>query len=389
MRYLTANYVFPVSAPPIKNGTIVIDDEGKILDLIQSDIPVPETEQYEGFICPGFVNAHCHLELSYMKGMISEKKGLSGFIEEFLQNRNESDQQEKTHIIHAENEMIKNGIVAVGDISNTSLTSAEKAKNKLYYHTFIELFDLEPSKAKQIFENGKNLSSKFLNQKSVLTPHAPYSVSVELMKMISEHAASNHTIISIHNQETQSENELFERRSGKLFDLFKKLNINLDHLPLTGKSSLPSYLQLLPCTNKILLVHNTFTKKDDIQFAQSYSNNIYWCFCPNANLYIENKLPEFLLFINEKAKCCIGTDSYASNWELSILAELKIISKYNPEISLQTLLQWATMNGAEFFGIANHYGSIEKNKRPGLNLIENVDLKNLRLTEKSIVKKII
>ena len=390
MRYITADYIFPISSPPIKKGTVVIDDDGMIIEVVQSEVQNPKSEIYTGIICPGFINAHCHLELSHMKGIITEGTGLTGFIGEFLQKRNQIREENiREKIIEAENEMIANGIVAVGDISNNDSTFSQKAKSNLFYHTFIELFDLIPEKSKETFEHGKEIQGSKFKVQSSLTPHAPYSVSNDLMKMISEEAIKNKSILSIHNQETESENELFKSKTGKLLELFKKLNITLDHLPLTGKSSLQSYLPLFPQENKILLVHNTITKKEDIQFAQQYSNNIYWCFCANANLYIESKLPDYKIFIEENATCCVGTDSYASNWSLSILDELKAISKHAPQISLQTLLQWGTLNGAEFLNIGNQFGSIEKSKKPGLNLIENVDLENFRLTENSKVKKLV
>ncbi|HKR06523.1 MAG TPA: amidohydrolase family protein, partial [Bacteroidia bacterium] len=382
MRHITADYIFPISSPPIKNGIIVIDDDGTIIEIRKSETNNSKSEIYKGIICPGLINVHCHLELSHMKGVIAECTGLSGFIGEFLRKRKqigEENIQEK--IVEAEKEMINSGIVAVGDISNNDLTFSQKGKGNLFYHTFIELFDLVPEKAKEIFANGKKLHPSLggINFKlqTSLTPHAPYSVSHDLLNMIRNDAIENKSLLSIHNQETESENELFKNRTGNLVEFFKSMNINLEHLPMTGKSSLASYLPLLPKENKILLVHNTFTKKEDIQFAHNYSTNIYWCFCPNANLYIENSLPDLKNFIDENAKCCVGTDSYASNWSLSILDELKTITKYTAEIPLQTLLKWATLNGAEFFGIENQYGSIEKNKKPGLNLIENVDLENL------------
>jgi cytosine/adenosine deaminase-related metal-dependent hydrolase len=396
MRYITADYIFPISSPPIKNGVVVVDDYDKIMEvfsqLTTSNFPVPipseKLQTFKGIICPGFINAHCHLEISHMKGMISEKTGLTGFISEFLQKRNlaeETNLQEK--IIEAENEMVANGIVAVADISNNDSTFSQKEKSNLFYHTFIELFDLVPIKSNETFNAGKKLQTSNHKLQTSITPHAPYSVSVELLKMISNEVGKK-TIFSVHNQETESENELFINKTGKLFELFKQLGINLQHLPVTGKSSLQSYLHLFPKESKILLVHNTYTRKEDIQFAHQYSKKIYWCFCPNANLYIENRLPDYNIFIEENARCCVGTDSYASNWSLSILDELKTISKYAPQIALQTLLKWATFNGAEFIGIENQFGSIEKNKKPGLNLIENVDLKNLRLTEKSRIRKL-
>jgi aminodeoxyfutalosine deaminase len=402
MRYITADYIFPISSPPIKNGTVGVTDEGIISEIFSEPQTFPikigtplrsvnlNPQTYTGIICPGFINAHCHLELSHMKGIITEGTGLAGFISEFLQKRNQVGEENlQQNIIEAETEMIANGIVAVGDISNKDSTFSQKVKGNLFYHTFIELFDLIPGKAKEVFENGKKVQSSKFKVQSSFTPHAPYSVSNKLLKMIYADAIEKKSVLSIHNQETESENELFINKSGRLLEFFKGINIDLEHLPMTGKNSLQSYLHLLPEENKILLVHNTYTKKEDIQFAHDYSENIYWCFCPNANLYIENKLPDYKIFIEENAKCCVGTDSYASNWSLSIIDELKTISKHSPEIPLQTLLQWATLNGAKFLGIENQFGSIEKNKKPGLNLIENVDLENLKLTDKSKVKKLL
>ena len=358
------------------------------MDVYESTIRNQQSEIFNGFICPGFINAHCHLELSYMKGMIGEKTGLAGFIKEILQKRNSSNhQQMEKAISDAEAEMIKNGIVAVGDISNDDSTYKQKAKQNLFYHTFIEVFDLNPSKAKDFFHNALELQSAITNHPSSIVPHAPYSVSFELLKLIA--GQKNNPVLSIHNQETKSENELFESKTGELLEMFNTMNVSLEHLQPTGKSSLQSYLPKMPVKNKTLLVHNIFTGREDIQFAHSYSKNIYWCFCPNANMYIENKLPGYELFIREKAKCCIGTDSYASNWSLSILDEIKTITKHKPEIPLQMLLEWATINGSEVLGIENQFGSIEKDKRPGLNLIENIDFQNMRLTGKSAVRKII
>ena len=85
----------------------------------------------------------------------------------------------------------------------------------------------------------------------------------------------------------------------------------------------------------------------------------------------------------------IGTDSLASNHQLNILEELKIITKAAPEIPLDTLLTWATLNGAELLGFENELGSIEQGKKPGLVLIENVDLENLKFTAKSKSKRFI
>ncbi|MEP7169265.1 MAG: amidohydrolase family protein [Bacteroidota bacterium] len=393
MRYITSDYIFPISSSPIKNGIVAVNDEGIISEIFSQPIAGNlKLEIYRGIICPGFINAHCHIEHSYLKGKIAEQTGLTGFISQIRQLQKQSSMDKiLSAVIHANIEMAENGIVGVGDISNKNHSFAIKAVSKIYYHTFLEVFNVHPALAREEFNKSFSLKEelKNLHLPFSVTAHAPYSVSHELFQLISDEATKNNFILSMHNQESESENELFLSKTGKMIEFFQSIGISTEHLVPTGKSSLKSVLSFLPKENKILLVHNAFTSKADIQFANHYSKNIYWCFCPNANLYIENTLPDYKIFIEEDAKCCIGTDSYASNWTLSVLDELKTISKYHAEIPLQTLFQWSTLNGAEFLGIENQFGSIEKNKKPGLNLIENVDLENLRLTEKSKIKKLI
>ncbi|MBI2270258.1 MAG: amidohydrolase family protein [Bacteroidetes bacterium] len=104
---------------------------------------------------------------------------------------------------------------------------------------------------------------------------------------------------------------------------------------------------------------------------------------------MENKLPDYQAFVDTGAICTIGTDSLASNHSLSVLDELKVITKHAPQIGLETLLTWATLNGAAFLGFDKELGSIEKGKKPGLNLISNVDLGKIQLTAESKIKKLV
>lgn len=378
MKKISADYIFCGNSSPIKNGVVVIADNGVILEVLNPAINTinwGEVEQHKGIICPGFVNTHCHLELAYLKGKIAAKKQLQGFIQEIVAVRgNFTDEERQIAIVLAEKEMIANGIVAVGDIANGNATFIQKAKENLQYHTFVEVFGLNNNDAQQIIERAINLKSSYFNQNQIsITAHAPYSMSNKLMNLVNEISGN---ILSIHNQETGSENELFLTKSGTLYERLANFNEAIKKWVPTGKNALPSYLPNFGADKKILLVHNTFTSQKDIAFAKDYAKNIYWCFCPNANLYIENTLPNFNLFVNEK--CTIGTDSLASNNKLSILDEMKTIAKKSSKIPLEMLIKWATYNGAQFLN-RNKLGSIEKGKTPGLNLLENVDLTNLKL----------
>jgi cytosine/adenosine deaminase-related metal-dependent hydrolase len=141
---------------------------------------------------------------------------------------------------------------------------------------------------------------------------------------------------------------------------------------------------------RLLLVHNTFSESTDIKMAEHFFSNVFWCLCPNANLYIENKLPDIDLFRAMKSKITLGTDSLASNHQLSILNEIYTIQRHFEEIPLTELIQWGTLNGAELLGLENVLGSFERAKKPGVVHIDNIDLHTLKLTKLSkshLIKK--
>lgn len=382
MKKLSADYLFTGNDAPIKNGVVGVAANGEIelvMNPLEEEIDWNEVDQHDGVICPGFINTHCHLELSYLKGKIEKHTQLHGFVEQLMAIRNEVTEQERWMSIQlGEKEMLSEGIVAVGDISNGRTTFHQKGKKNLRYHTFVEVFGLEGEAANEIMQNAVSLKNAYPRSTRIsISPHAPYSLSKELLGLLTQ---ESNELITIHNQETEGENELFQSKSGKLYEQLKKFSPAISDWEATGKNSLPSYLKGLNQGQRILLVHNTYTTKEDLIFAKASGANTYWCFCPNANEYIEGRQPEYGLFLNEK--CTIGTDSLASNWGLSILDELKTISKKNNYIPLEKLIRWATYNGAEFLGFEK-FGSIEVGKTPGLNLIKNVDLENLRLTDQS------
>ncbi|HXB40372.1 MAG TPA: amidohydrolase family protein [Bacteroidia bacterium] len=378
MRFITAEKIFSINSGPLEKTVLIVDDEGSILDLVNEEtIDSMKIERYEGFICPGFVDTHCHLELSYMKGKIETGGGLHHFIKEVEKLKKPGGDEILQGIKDADAEMHKNGIVAVGDICNTSNSFSFKNFSEIYYHNFIEVYAFDESRAEAAFEKGLKLQDELSTKKnSSVISHAPYSASEKLLALLSEYAEKNHSVLTIHNQETADENLFFKEKKGSILERLNYFGIDTSNWNAPGKSSLQYTLPQLPSNNKLLLVHNTFTSAEDISFANNYNKNLFWCFCPNANLYIENKLPDINLFLQNNCNITLGTDSYASNWSLSILDEIKVIQKHFPKIELQEILKWATLNGAKFLGIENTFGSIEKNKKPGLNLI-SPDLKTV------------
>lgn len=377
----------------LTDKVIVTDDTGKILAIDSTENHSPESVwKFDGAICAGFVNAHCHLELSYMRNRISRGNGLVQFVKDLLTIRNESLEVVLAAIEDANEEMIANGIVAVGDISNDNHSLATKSASDIYYHTFVEAYGFKPENAQQYFDAAQKVfgEARELNLPASITPHAPYSVPPELMKLIYGWKKNAPEIFSIHNQETEAETNFFRDGGGDfkmLIDDFFKLDSSKGFHP-TGERSINYLLQFLPEEKNALFVHNTFTTAEEMKNASEKFLNLYWCACPKANLYIENRLPDYNMWLQAKDKICIGTDSLASNDSLSIFDEMKTIQKNFPELKTETLMSWATINGANFLQVNEKSGSIEVGKTPGLNLISELRDDN-SFSEKSEVRKII
>jgi cytosine/adenosine deaminase-related metal-dependent hydrolase len=366
-------------ATQIFTGTELLEDQlvlitqkdGTIEAMVGIEDAGDEVQNFEGILSPGLVNAHCHLELSHMKGMIPPHTGLQEFVKQIVALRQVAPEAIQEAIVSAEAEMVANGIVAVGDISNTLDTLTQKAKHNLAYYSFVELYDLDPTRAADKIIAGLEMQKQFQENcvRASIVPHAPYSVTNDLWDLLSTHFGI-HTI-SMHNQETPDENNFFKTKSGSFLGMYERTKVNLDFFEATGLSSLQSILPIFKKAHHGILVHNSFTSAEDIQAVHAAMNNAFWCLCPNANQYIEQTMPPVELLRSENAKIIIGTDSYASNWSLNILDELKTIQQHHPQIPLEEMLQWATINGARALQMDKHLGSFEKGKKPGVVLIND------------------
>jgi len=366
---------------------LITKNDGTIEAIVGVEEAGEQIQHFDGILSPGFINAHCHLELSHLKNKIGVNVGLQEFVKQIVAIRKVEEHIIADAIEKAEDEMFTNGIVAVGDICNTLDTLSVKEKHKLAYYSFIELYDLDPTRAYDKIKAGVIMQDAFQDKciRAALVPHAPYSVSFNLWKLLTNYFGSN--TISMHNQETKDENEFFEKKSGSFLGMYERTKVSLDFFEATGRSSLQSVLPYFKKAARSILVHNSFTSKEDIQAVEKEMPNSFWCLCPNANWYIEKTLPPIDLLRSQNATIVLGTDSYASNWSLNIMDEIKTIQKHFSSIPLAEMLQWATMNGARALQMESSVGSFEKGKKPGVVLIEGVE--SGLVVKNSTVKRIL
>lgn len=395
MRTLQARIVYPISSQPIYNGYIKVDDSGKVLEIGGVEHDTKCNEFFDGILVPGFVNAHCHIELSHLEGAFSQGSGMAGFIRQINKLRHSVNEKERIEFIEKQlNSLYEQGVSAMGDISNCNESFSIKSKSKLYTRTFLEIFGTEPSDSNKIIKAAQELiaEAKQLNIDAAISPHSCYTMSRNLLKESLKNGL-NSGYISYHNQESSEEEELFISGTGPLAKEYK--NRGLSTPVVTGKSSLLYFLDILkeirdtPIKENILLIHNTNTNKESVSQALEVLSNSFWVICPLSNLFIHRELPPIELLRKSGATIALGTDSLSSNTILSIVEEIKIIQKYFPLVNLNEVLTWATINGAKALGLDYRIGTIEVGKNPGIVFIDNIDFVNLKLTPNSKSTRII
>ncbi|MEI6947976.1 amidohydrolase family protein [Paraflavisolibacter sp. H34] len=363
---------------------LITDEGGTVLDCVAREAAGDGIEPLQGILAPGLVNCHCHLELSHMKDVLPRHTGLVDFLIGVV-TRREAQRPEviRERIAAAEKEMAEAGTVGVVDICNTDHALAVKAQSALKWHSLVEVLNLFDHTLPEKLRHYQAILDSYQAQEATasLTPHAPYSISMATYAALDARTAGG--IIAIHNQETEAENELFRTGTGDFLRLFAALG--LKHVPFaaSGKTSLQTYLPYITGGQTLLLVHNTYTTTEDLLFARAHAQKhglrLVYCLCPNANRYIENKLPPVELLVEQGAEIVLGTDSYSSNQQLSIAAEVATLQQHFPHLPLETLLQWATSNGASALGWGE-LGAFRKGTRPGIVLLDTVSGSDKRLT---------
>lgn len=391
MKRFSAQYIFTNNGPPLKRGIVSVNDDGTIAGVENSGGNLTERESVEfhnGIIIPGFVNCHCHLELSHMKDLIHPKKGLGEFLRDFHDKREEGTENMLYSLAKADNELYENGVVVCADICNTRHTFDIKKKSRIKYINLLEVFGIDPEKADCRMDEIMKLYKIACDYRipSWLVPHSAYSLSLPLFRLLKAATESNR-VTSVHFMEAESERSFLRFNDGPLMDSYRESELVPDVLE-TVEDHDAAILDEITQSGNLILVHNTFADRTTIKKVKK-RQNLYWCLCPNSNLYIEDQVPPVDLLIEEGCRIVTGTDSLAANDRLSILEELKTLHLYYPWVPLQELIRWATLNGATALGEHNRFGSIKRGKKPGLLLLQDVDLPKLQLLPESRVTRLI
>jgi cytosine/adenosine deaminase-related metal-dependent hydrolase len=392
MRRFSANYIHTVAGNPIRNGVVGVDEEGIIVEIIDHkgiEKEYAHTEFRNGIIVPGFVNAHCHTELSHLNKKVEPNTGLAGFVDQIRSHRLSGNQPNDKFIENAIIEMHRAGIVAVADICNTTESFYAKQNTRIHFINLIEVLGLEGEKA--LWITNKALATKLIADETLgtnnhLTPHSVYSLSSELLDMLSNEISNNY-IVSIHFAESPDEEKFTVQRAGGLAENYASWGLSTQNAP--NENPVAIVKKYLPRQAHTLFVHNTYLNNQQANELAQHFPNAYFVLCPASNIYIENALPDIPILTKTSVPIALGTDSLASSPTLSIFDQMQIITQHFPSIPFTEILKWGTMNGAKAIGLDDTLGTIELGKSPGLNLITPFDFSNNKPLPNSRVVKLI
>ena len=298
MRRIAAKYLYTLLSPePVRNGFVELEDDGTVVRTGVCEDPAAEPAFYDGALAPGFVNAHCHVELSYLKGQFRKGTGMAGFIDQINEMRDNKSMEEKVRdLTDAMDNLWDQGVVAMADISNCADSFAVKAAHPMYTRTFLEVFGTEPEDCGAVMDGVLKLKAVAdgFGIDAAPTPHACYTMSPELVTAVSVEGLKS-GFLSFHSEETEEEEEMLKYGSGKMWENRVKAGMSVP--PVTGKSSLLYFIDRLlagrpaPFDEHILLVHECCLDQEGIDAAKAVMNHPFVAVCPLSNLFIHNALP--------------------------------------------------------------------------------------------------
>lgn len=395
MKKIRSKYLVTSEGKPISNGCVTFDDDLRVVSVSDSAPAGGEEEKYyDGIVCPGFTNAHCHLELSHEKGLFTQGSGMDGFIKQINALREVVGPEDRLAAMSREMDSLwKQGVSSMGDISNCSESFALKASSPLYTRTFLEVFGTEPEDAAGIVADVLKLQADALSLgiDAAPTPHSPYTSSAELIRRVSAEGLKS-GYLSYHSQESREEEDFIRTGTGPLAEDYRERGLSMPEP--TGTGALVYFLNILkqihpaPFKEHILLVHNVATDQESIDAAKAMLKNVFWVLCPLSNWFIHRSMPPVALMRSNALTICLGTDSLCSNTVLSMVEEMKCISSHFPEVPTEEILTWATINGAKALGVDSRAGSFRPGKQPGAVFISGVT-DDMRLTADSRSERIL
>ncbi|VAX41025.1 hypothetical protein MNBD_PLANCTO02-2617 [hydrothermal vent metagenome] len=372
---LTARWVFPVDANPLEQGVIEIEAGGIV--AVHQKRNSAAIDLGNVAIIPSLVNCHTHLELSDLSSPLETSTSFAHWIRSVITHRQERTEASQKIYEEGLQEATISGSTLVGDIVGVDWKPADSLHSKNQVIAFRELIGLLPEQQTEQLAAAKqhiDVIQEFISQNKImphllsgLSPHAPYSVGFDLLKSIAHLATERNVPLAMHLAETTEEIELLKNGRGGLVEMLKEFGIW--HNDLFPFSTTPlDYLKILATAPRALVVHGNYLSDEEIDFLAAH-RQMTTIYCPRTHAYFSHSQHPWLQLLKKGANVALGTDSRASNPDLSLWQELLYLHQTNPKIPPQQLLELGTLAGARAFGLEEETGSLQAGKFADLAVV--------------------
>lgn len=378
---LTACWVVPVDQPPIRDGIVVIEDS-RIIEVGPRTAATTPIDLGEVAILPGLVNAHTHLEFSDLSTPLGEAgTGFSDWIRFVVAHRRAINpsafEHAKSNVVETGlRESLTEGVATLGEIATTPWPRDVFMASPIHATLFLELKGTKPDKvAEQIEQARQHIAQNSecnSSWRAGLSPHAPYSTSIDLIKQAVELSRANDLPVAMHLAESREELELLESHSGPMVELLQSLDAWSPSARPRGTTPL-DYLRLLSTCPQTLIIHGNYLDAASIDFLGSHSDRMSVVYCPRTHAYFQHDRYPLSEMLAAGVRVALGTDSRASNPDLSLLSEMRQVAHSFPEISPEVILSMGTLHAAAALGLASEKGSLTPGKQADMTVVRLSD----------------
>ena len=400
-----AGWICPVDQPPISNGAIAVQRE-KIISVgrtadVKNDCPTESRVVDLGFgaIVPGLVNAHTHLEFSDLKQPLGGAGiEFTDWIRLIVARRNAAsrpaqgaDSPKSSAIALGLAQSLESGVNAIGEIATMPFEKSDYvADHPISCLVFLEQLGRGVEDCSQreseltSFLNHvdpisahKKLTGRdrgFVSLAYGASPHAPYSVGTDLLQQIITQSQLHRIPVAMHLAETLAEREFVENTTGPFVELLKDFGI-WNPAAFRNQLSNLEILSLLAET-KALVVHGNYLTDSELDFVAAKNDRLSIAFCPRTHAFFGHAIYPLEKMLARGINVCVGTDSLASNPDLRLLEDLKLIKSTFPQLDANMVLQMATINGARALGITKSHGTIATGKTAAISYVVHPDSTN-------------
>lgn len=361
---MRARYVFPVTAPPIPDGVVTVEN-GLIVAVGREAQRCPITDLGNVALIPGLINAHTHLEFSGLSTPLGTPgMSLPDWIRLVVGYRRQLPLPfHLAGIAKGASECESYGTAAVGDIVTTRCQTRRAGVTRFFESIGLRagLIDEKLAAAR------KQLASELPHScRSGLSPHAPYSVHPELFERLLALAAETNVPVAFHLAETIEELDLLATGGGPFRTLLLELE-SWDETAIPRGTRPLDYLRRLATSGvRALLVHGNYLDDDEIELVARHAGRMAVVYCPRTHAYFEHSRHPLPKLLAGGANVALGTDSRASNPDLNLLEEIRFVARHFPDLPSNVALELGTLRGARALGIDRQFGSIEPDKQAAL-----------------------